>query len=52
VSAAARAQEGALTLQLFQLFCDVLVKTPAMEAVLVPVFARLIQARPQPAPML
>jgi len=46
VSAAPRAQEGALTLQLFQLFCDVLVKAPAMEAVLAPVFARLIQARP------
>ena len=39
-------QEGALTLQLFQLFCDVLVKAPAMESVLAPVFARLIQVWP------
>lgn len=39
------AQEGALTLQLFQLFCDVLLKAPSFEGVLAPVFARLIEAR-------
>ena len=40
---AGRWQEGALTLQLFRLFCDVMIKAPVLEGVLAPVFPHLIQ---------
>ena len=40
---AVRLQEGALTLQLFRLFCDVMIKAPVLEGVLAPVFPQLIQ---------
>lgn len=42
---AGRVQEGALTLQLFRLFCDVMIKAPVLEGVLAPVFPQLIQVR-------